>query len=132
MTLPVSLPKTYDIAYRLYAAGKYGESEGVFRELIAAQEENYHFWMGLGACLQVQKKLGMAVEAYMHAALFETQEIDPLPHLHAAECLYLLGDPKTALKALESAKSIANKDDKYYGLIEQMVFLKERWTHGGN
>jgi type III secretion system low calcium response chaperone LcrH/SycD len=132
MTLPVSLPKTYDIAYRLYAAGKYRDAEGVFRELIAVEERNYHFWMGLGACLQVQKKLGTAVEAYMLAALFEAEEVDPLPHLHAAECLYLLGETKTALKALESAKSIANKDDKYYGLIEQLDFLKERWTHGGN
>src|SRR5438105_402460 len=102
MTLPISLPKTYQIAYHLYEAGKYSEAEGVFRELIAAEETNYHFWMGLGACLQVQKKLGAAVEAYMVAALFEMQEVDPFPHFHAAECLYLLGESKPALQALES------------------------------
>lgn len=132
MTLPASLPKTYEIATRLYSAGKYSEAEGVFRELTEVQERNYHFWMGLAACQQVQKKLKEAVEAYMVAALVETEEVDPFPHLHAAECLYLLGDTKMALEALKSAKSIAKKDNKYYRLIKQMTFLKERWTHGRN
>lgn len=132
MTLPASLPKTYEIASRLYEAGKYNEAEGIFRELTEVQEKNYHFWMGLAACMQMQKKLGGAVEAYILAAIFESEEVDPFPHLHAAECLYLLGNSKTALQALASAKLIAKKDNKYYRLLKQMTFLKERWTNGRN
>lgn len=124
----LSLPKTYEIASRLYEAGKYSDAEGVFQELIHAEETNYHFWMGLAACLQMQKKTKLAVEAYLVAALFETEEKDPYPHLHAAELLYLLGDLKTALHALKSAKTIAKKDNKYYFLIKQIIFLKERWN----
>ena len=88
--------------------------------------------MGLAACLQMQKKLKGAVEAYLMAALLEMEEVDPMPHLHAAVCLYLLEDTKTALEALASAKRIAKKDNKYYRLVKQIIFLKERWTHGRN
>lgn len=127
-----TLPKAYDIALRLYEGGKYQDAEGIFLALINERVEIYHFWMGLGSVYQVQKKLKEAVHAYVMAAFFEKKEIDPFPHFHAAECLYLLGLLKPALEALQSANCIAEKDPEHYGLIENIIFLKERWTNDSN
>lgn len=120
----------YDTAYRFYSAGKYSDAEEVFVLLTVLDTMNMDHWMGLGAAQQMQKKYKDAVDAYSAAALLDTDEKNPLPHLHAAECLWETTEMKKASLALKSALIIAEKDKKHHALVEKLQLLNKRWTDG--
>lgn len=118
----------YDTAYRFFTSGKYLEAEEIFTLLTVLDTMNVDYWMGLGATLQMQKKFKEAVDAYGAAALLDTQEKTPLPHAHAAECLWELNEVDKAASAINSALIIAKKDKKHHALIEKLQLLNKRWT----
>ena len=130
MKLPAAVEEIYECAYHLYTAGKYAESEKVFRILTSMDSFNINYWIGLGASLQLQSKHQQAVDVFGAAALIDADEINPFPHLHAAECLHLLGKDSLAITALDSAILIASKTEKHHSLLSQLRFLHERWTYG--
>ncbi len=120
----------YETAYNFYSAGKYTEAEHLFRLLTTQDLKNIDYWMGLAAAMQLQGKYREAVDAFAAAALFDKEECNPYPHLHAAESLFALNEKEKANIALNSALIIAKKDQKHHPLIEKIQFLQERWTHG--
>lgn len=125
----MDVKKIYQMAHSLYTAGKYVEAEELFRTLSYEVPHQIEFWMGLGGCLQLQKKYEEAIHPYGIAALLDKEETCPMPHAHAADCLYANGDIKRAQKALDSAIEIAKKEQKYHALIEKLKLLKTRWNH---
>ena len=118
----------YAYAYEFYAHGHYEEAKSLFSLLVVKETKNVSYWMGLGACLQMQKKYKEALEAYAAAALLETTEKNPLPHFYAAECFIALNDVTSALQALNSASIIATKDEKYEPLTIQINLIKNAWS----
>lgn len=119
----------YDTAYRFFTSGKYQEAEEVFLLLTVLDTMKVDHWFGLGASLQMQKKFKEAVDAYGAAALLDTQEKNPLPHTHAAECLWELNELEKAFIAVKSALIIAEKDKKHHALIEKLQLLNKRWVN---
>ena len=118
----------YAYAYEFYSHGHYEEAQSLFSLLVVKETKNINHWLGLGACMQMQKKYEKALEAYAAAALLEVDEINPYPHFHAAECFIALDDITSALQALESASTIANKDSKYEQLSHQINLIKNAWS----
>lgn len=118
----------YAYAYEFYHHGHYEEAQSLFSLLVVQETKNIHYWMGLGACQQMQKKYHEALESYVAAALLDIGECNPLPHFYAAECLIALNDITRALQALESASTIANKDEKYEQLTIQINLIKNAWS----
>lgn len=117
----------YAFAYGYYNKARYAEAESLFRVLTAVRLRDIRFWKGFGAVLQMLKKYDQAVEAYSWAAVFDEKFDDPYPHFHAAECLYSLGQIPRGLKALHSAKTIAQTKGTYAGLLSQIALLQEAW-----
>lgn len=118
----------YSYAYTVYQQGHYLEASEIFSFLVVLDSFGVKNWMGLGASFQMQKKYEKALEAYTAAAVLEKTETDPLPHVHAAECLHALDEKERALLALNSAEEIAGNQPKYRKLIEQLFLIKQAWT----
>lgn len=121
----------YELAYRFYEAGRYCDAEQFFRLLTSLEMGKPVHWMGLAACLQMQKKYQEAVDCYGAAALLDRRELDPLPHAYAASCLYLLGNITKAKHALNSAKKISKENRKHASLYEHLSFLENQWLTNG-
>lgn len=125
---PIDQPEAiYAYAYQFYANGHFEEARSLFSLLTVMQPDQLNYWMGLGACLQMQKKYEKALEAYAAAALIDVDSLNPLPHFYAAECLLSLKDVTRALQALESAHTIAIKDETYEQLIVHINLIKQAW-----
>jgi type III secretion system low calcium response chaperone LcrH/SycD len=123
-----SVAEMYSLGYHLYQAGRYADAEGCFRLLTTLDTQNAHHWIGLGAALQKQNKYSEAVDAYGAAVLFEDTQSNPYPHLHAAECLFALGDLSRAEKALASARKVSSKKSRYAALVKRIDVMKECWS----
>lgn len=124
MDVQLEIHKLYERAYLFYKGGKYGEAETVFRVLTGAIPRQIDFWIGYGASLQMQKKYAPAVDAFSVAAFLDKKEENPLPHFHAAECLWHL-DMQRAAIALKSARLIASKQK--HPILEKLKILNDRW-----
>lgn len=122
------IDSVYSCAYTFYQQGHYLEASEIFSYLVVLDSLDFKNWMGLGASFQMQKKYEKALEAYSAAAVLEKTETDPLPHIHAAECLHALEEKERALLALNSAEAIATNQPKYRKLIEQLSLIKQAWT----
>ncbi len=69
----------YTLAYQLYAAGKYGDAETLFRWLTAYASDTEAHWMGLGACRQAMENYnGAAGSLPDGSALFRAGRPCPL------------------------------------------------------
>ncbi len=119
----------YAHAYSHYQIGKYNETLMLFRLLTGLRHRDPRFWKGMGSTLQMLKNFGEAVEAYSCAALFDEKQLDPHPHFHGAECLYSIGKVATAIKALDSARLVARKNEqKFAQLLKKISFLRLTWS----
>lgn len=126
---PVDAKTLYTQAYDFYKAGKYEDAEGLFRLLTSMTPKTLEIWIGLGASLQMQKKLQEAIDCFGVAAIIDEKEINPFPHMHAADCFWALDQKEKAFLAINSAMLIAKKETKHNSLLEKLEFLNKRWTH---
>ena len=116
----------YATAHALYAAGDYDDAEKIFRQLTVCKPLEENHWHGLGATLQMKKEYSGALTAWSMAALFGKD--DPLPHFHAAECLFSLGETPQALKALhEAQKYLEAENPDHDALVSQIDALEKIW-----
>ena len=97
----------YSVGYSLYNNGKYDDAEKVFQFLTYFDHYSRKYWMGLGATWQMAKKHKKATEAYAMATLLDVH--DPMPYLHAADCLLAQGDVENAKSALMGAVKYSGK-----------------------
>jgi len=98
----------YQEAYASYGAGNYQGAALAFSELVLASPFELRFWTGLAAARQMERSFEEALKAWAMASLLEPK--NPVPHIHAAECLIQRGEPAEARQALNVAAEIA-KDD---------------------
>lgn len=117
----------YGMAFDHYEKGRYLEAYDLFVTLAALSTDDKRLWMGLGSSLQMLKRYAEAVEAYSTAAHLDSDLLDPYPHYYAAECLYSMGDIKNAWRALESARTVANKDPRETMLKSRIALLRKSW-----
>ncbi|MCF7851758.1 MAG: hypothetical protein K9M07_00785 [Simkaniaceae bacterium] len=95
----------YTIGHNLYGVGDYERAKPLFHKLVIARPLEGRNWFGLAATLQQMREYENALVAWYMTIMF--QENDPLPHLHAAECLLSLRKNQEAEEALMLALELA-------------------------
>ena len=119
---PISLElerQFYATAFELYEKGDYRGAAQMFTQLVLTDPYSEHYWRALASSKQMAKEYQAALHAWSMVAL--TNEKDPLPHFHAAECCLTLDDKDDALKALDAAFDLCDKNDP---LLEKINLLK--------
>ncbi|MGA8164497.1 MAG: SycD/LcrH family type III secretion system chaperone [Waddliaceae bacterium] len=114
----------YAFGFGFYENGKYEKAVQFFRFLTLVNPGKKKYWMGLGASYHMLKDEQCALQCYGAAAILDRN--DPYVHLHAAECLFSLGEKKLGCKALHSAETAAEgqtKQDK--ALLSRIALMKE-------
>lgn len=115
----------YHYAFQFYSHGKYPEAIKFFRFLTLVDTQQKKHWMGLGACLQMQKEYEQAVHVYGVAAVLDP--VDPYVHVYAADCFFALDRVEEGMKALDSAKKAAHMKKLYEPLLPELKLLTEAW-----
>ncbi len=95
---------SYEAAFQLYEERSYRKAAHLFTTLVLANPLAPHYWQGLASSKQMAREYEAALHAWGLFALFQPE--DPLPHLHAAECLKALGEEEEAEKALRAAGAL--------------------------
>ena len=121
-----SVTALYEIAYELYKNGKLTDAEHCFVLLTLLQPENIKFWMGLGACYEMQREYNKALECYTALAMHNPS--DPNVHWRAANCLYAKGDEARALTALRSAITVASENEEHAEMLPSLKNFEELWS----
>ena len=114
----------YSQALSEYDAGSYDHAADLFHELSKEHPLQPEIWQGLAACNQEREDYPAALVAWSIAAILD--EYNPLPHFHAAECLFAHGEIAEAKKAIRMALSLPCTEE----FLDQMVHLKEVIDHG--
>lgn len=111
----------YELGYQLYQVGNYPKGEEIFRRLVLASPLEKNHWQGLGSCQQMQQKYQEAIISWSMLILIDPQ--NPLPHFHAAECLFSLDQIDHAMEALKAAES----RDSGRNFLGKITALKQSW-----
>jgi type III secretion system low calcium response chaperone LcrH/SycD len=91
----------YGQAYRLYYTGKYRDASQIFRMLLMISPSEVKYAMGFAACFHMLKEYKGAAAAYSLVSSMDPNS--PVPFYHASDCYIKLGDPFSAIVALEMA-----------------------------
>jgi tetratricopeptide (TPR) repeat protein len=105
---PESMEVIYSLAYNQYNAGKYEDSEKVFRLLATLDHLEPKYWKGLAAAREALGQHDPALQAYGYLGMMNVN--DPYPAFKAAQCFLHLERPKEAESALIAA--VFNSADK--------------------
>ena len=111
----------YETAYHLYERGDYASAAQLFTKLVLIDPFAEQCWRGLASSRQMQQDYLASVYAWSMVALIEDK--DPMPHYHAAECLFSLNEKSDALKALNAAESLINEPD--HPIRDKITLLKQ-------
>lgn len=101
----------YGQAYRLYNTGKYDDASQLFRLLIMLNPTESKYVMGLAASFHMMKEYQNAANTYAICSVIDPN--DPIPHFHASDCYYKMGDKMSAMLALEMAVKQAGERETY-------------------
>ena len=118
---PEAFRALYSMGFGFYEGGQYEKAYHFFGFLTTLGPKEAKYLMGLGAAFQMQKKYALAVQSYGFAALLSPS--DPLPHFHAAECLYRLNHQKEYTDALKAAEQIASRNNSKHARLLTKIAL---------
>jgi type III secretion system low calcium response chaperone LcrH/SycD len=104
---PKDCTTLYTKAYALYNQNNFEKAAELFYLLIQAQPFYFDHWAGYSSCLQMQGHYEKALSSWALAAL--TEESNPLPHFHAGECLFSMGEAEQGVIAMQRALFHAEK-----------------------
>lgn len=107
----------YALAYNLYNAGNYKDSETMFAGLTLYKHTDKRFWMGLGGSRQMLKKYREAADAYGMATVLGLD--DPAPSVHAGICFLKMGDKENALNAFTGATCLGDAENPTHQAYKQ-------------
>jgi len=116
----------YSLGVNLYDHSQYEDAKVIFQRLVLAKPHEQRFWVALGACLQMLRSYEEALTAWAMASLIEDQ--DPIPHFHAAECLFSSEKYSEAYKALQEAKQRLQGHEP---LSRKIQALEKAWAPQG-
>lgn len=96
-----AMESIYSIAYNLYQAGKYDEAQKMFQFLCFYDHLNKKYFMGLGACQQMQEEYESAIEIFSFVSLLDSN--DPRALVYLGDCYLAMNNKKSAKTAYELA-----------------------------
>ncbi len=111
----------YELGFNLYQNEEYAKGGEIFHILVVAKQLEFKYWVGLAASLQMQKRYKDSLTSWSVCCFID--EHNPLPHFHAAECLFLLHDVDGGVRALTAAEHFDNEK-----IFQGKIFaLKKKW-----
>ncbi|USE35287.1 SycD/LcrH family type III secretion system chaperone [Endozoicomonas sp. SCSIO W0465] len=113
----------YSVAYNLYQGGKYEEAKKVFQFLCFYDHFNRKYFLGLGACQQMQKQYDSAIEIFSFATLLDSD--DPRPMMYIGDCHLAKGDRENARISYETSIDWAGDSPKYAGDLDRAKNMLE-------
>lgn len=113
----------YGQAYRLYNTGKYKEAIQIFRLLLMINSMEPKYAMGLAACFHMMKDYQAAVNLYNVIGVLDPNS--PISFYHASDCYIQMGDPLSALVALEMAIKRAGEKPEFKTLKDRATLTAE-------
>ncbi|MEX0962270.1 MAG: hypothetical protein WDZ28_05395 [Simkaniaceae bacterium] len=114
----------YSIAFSLYEQNDYKSSKEIFRQLVLAKPMERKNWLALAGALQMGRDYQEALTAWGISALYDDH--DPLPHFHAAECLFSMENQEEGEKALSAAE--ARMEEENSDLSDKINALRRGWN----
>lgn len=124
---PFMMEEIYRYGYNFYKAGKYQDalSAFIFLRLLDITDVRYTF--GIAACYQYMKDYKNAAANYMLCNYMDP--FNPLPCFHLYDCFMKTDHTISALRALEEALILAERNPKYDVLkgkiLMELDFLKD-------
>lgn len=120
---PQSMEVIYMVAFNQYNAGRYDESEKVFRMLSMLNHFEAKYWMGLGASREMLGKHEEALKAYSFLTVLDMR--NPVPIFQTSKCFLALGKHDEALSGFRA--TVFNSQDKpeHAALLQQAEGLIE-------
>ncbi len=113
----------YAVAHNLYSATKYEQANTLFQYLCMLNPYEKKYWLGLGACRQMQRDFQNAIDAYCMATALDMK--DPNAPLHAGECFLALGNLDSAEKSFDTVIAWSEEGgDQYDKLRDRAKGLK--------
>jgi tetratricopeptide (TPR) repeat protein len=117
-----ALKSMYKDAIDLYNNDQAQEACLTFGILIRERPFTKSFWMGLAASRQKLKEFDNALMAYAMTTLID--DIDPMPHFHAAQCYFELGNKDEAIKAINLAEALVFENDSFRNHMDRIQQFK--------
>ncbi|OHE72642.1 MAG: CesD/SycD/LcrH family type III secretion system chaperone [Verrucomicrobia bacterium GWC2_42_7] len=124
------LETIYSMAYDFYRSNKFDKAEELFKGLCLLNPRCHKFWMGLAACVQMQKRFDKAMEVYGFAIAVEA--MNPAPFLYIADCALGLKNLEGAIASLnlgcevmESTNTHTTKHKALYDKAKQRLSVLE-------
>jgi secretion system chaperone SscA len=114
---PQSMEVIYMVAFNQYNGGRYDEAEKVFRLLSMLNHFEPKYWMGLGACREMQKKYDEALKAYSYLSILDMR--DPVPPFHGGKCFLAMGKTEEAVAGFQAAAFNAQGKPEHAALLQQ-------------
>ena len=111
----------YELGYNLYQAEDFVKSAEIFQRLTIARPFEAKHWQGFASSLFMQKRYQEALVPWSMWCLIDNA--NPLPHFHAAETLFSLGEKEEGIKALQAAENRDNSGS----LKEKITTLRMAW-----
>lgn len=115
----------YSMGHSLYKIGDYAQAQNVFQRLVISKPLERRNWLAYGGALQMNGDYEEALTAWSMAALLDDN--DPLPHFHAAECLFSLKQPDEGEKALSEVERRLT-DENEGDLRDKIRALRKSWN----
>ncbi|WP_201772472.1 SycD/LcrH family type III secretion system chaperone [Endozoicomonas elysicola] len=113
----------YSVAYNLYQSGKYEEAKKVFQFLCFYDHFNRKYFLGLGACQQMQKQYDSAIEIFSFATILDSD--DPRPMMYIGDCHMAKGDKEKAQIAYETSIEWSDGSPEYAKDLERAKNMLE-------
>jgi secretion system chaperone SscA len=120
---PQSMEVIYMVAFNQYNGGRYDEAEKVFRLLSMLNHFESKYWMGLGACREMQKKYDEALKAYSYLSILDMR--DPVPPFHGGKCFLAMGKTEEAVAGFQAAAFNAKGKPEHAALLQQAEGMLE-------
>jgi secretion system chaperone SscA len=122
------IKEIYFVAYHLYQSKRYAEAAPFFRILTMGQETKFPYWMGLGACQQMQREYESAFGTYRRAAWIFPDEPKAFLYVYMADCLFALKQIENALQLLKKAEEEAKRTGET-SVMEHVAFMRLLWSN---
>lgn len=114
----------YGHAYRLYNAGKYKDSQLLFRLLITLDPMESKFMMGSAACFHMLQEFSHAASLYAIASMINQE--NPIPHYHSADCYAKMGLNGAAMNELMLTIVLCGEAPQYAVIKDRSGLMLEQ------
>ena len=107
----------YSVAYNMYMNEKYEDSVKMFQFLCFHDHINPKYFLGLGACLQMQKEYEKALDAFSFVLVLSNDNVSA--QVYMGDCYMALGDVPMAIQSYDNSIVSAGDDAKYKENVER-------------